>query len=215
MKVRTAEEIYDLTTYDLSWRKKEIFLLQSYADIDKSSTNKINAILRSIVVITYAHWEGFIKLSSRAYIEYISVQRLRNDELTPNFLALSIMPILLNSSPNGISFNKYVEITSFFLNDLSKQNSMTSKNVIQTKSNLSAKIFKEIVSILGFDYSIYESKEKFIDERLLKTRNKIAHGDYIPLKKDDVKKIEDECVYIMNHFKNQIDNAVYLKTYKR
>jgi len=48
------------------------------------------------------------------------------------------------------------------------------KNVMTTKSNLSSKVFRDIVDKLGLDYAPYETKEKILDESLLETRNTVA-----------------------------------------
>jgi len=88
------------------------------------------------------------------------------------------------------------------------------KNAIQTKSNLNSKYFKEIVTSLGLEYSFYEIKEKLIDEVLLGSRNKIAHGERYSLDRVQYIDLHHEVIGMMDIFKNQIENSANLKTYK-
>ena len=77
--------------------KKELFSLQAMIFSPGLSPSKKNALLRSAVAMIYAHWEGFINLCATSYVQYVAMQRLKHDELAPNFLALAIRPILMNA----------------------------------------------------------------------------------------------------------------------
>ena len=213
MKIRTAEQLFDFTTGELAWRKKELFSLHSMLVTPRLSPGTKNALLRSTIVLTYAHWEGFIKAGSIAYLQYVAMQRLKHDELTPNFLALAMRPILMNAFQSRKT-DDHLKIVHFFLNDLDKQSSIPYKNVIDTQSNLSTSILRNLIVMLGFDYSEYEIKEKLLDEKLLKSRNQIAHGEFVELTDNEVYDIQNKCISLMEIFKNQIDNAVSLQTYK-
>ena len=213
MKIRTAEQIYDFTTRELAWRKKELFSLHSMIFTPNISPSKKNVLLRSTIALTYAHWEGYIKSCATAYIEYVAMQRLKHNELAPNFLALAIRPILMGAFQSKKA-DDHMKIVKFFLDDLSAQSSITFKDVVNTQSNLSTVVLQNILSSLGFDYSLYETKEKLLDEKLLRTRNQIAHGEYVELSDIEVHDIQSECIVLMEIFKNQIDNAVALQSYK-
>jgi hypothetical protein len=213
LKIKTAEQLYDFTTNELAWRKKELYSLHSMIFDVGLSPSKKNALLRSAITLIYAHWEGFIKSCSIAYIEYVAMQRLKHNELSPNFLALAIRPILMNAFQSKKA-DDHIKVVLFFLNDLSLQSSLPFKDVIDTQSNLSTTILRNIISSLGFDYSVYETKEKLLDGKLLKTRNQIAHGEYIEITDNEVHDIQNECIALMEIFKNQIDNAVSLQSYK-
>ena len=64
MSVQTAEQLSDKLSDELSWRKKELSELKSLVEIRDISLPRHNALVRSGVVILYAHWEGFIKSAS-------------------------------------------------------------------------------------------------------------------------------------------------------
>ena len=78
---------------------------------------------------------------------------------------------------------------------------------INTKANLKSEVFADIVMMLGLDYSRFQTKEKLLDERLLKNRNSIAHGRYLQVDFNEYIDLHDEVVGMMNDFYNQIENA--------
>lgn len=63
------------------------------------------------------------------------------------------------------------------------------------------------------DYAPFELKENLIDQQLLDWRNKIAHGRSLFPSEDDFKVLYDEVSLLLRNFKDQLENAVALKTY--
>jgi hypothetical protein len=70
------------------------------------------------------------------------------------------------------------------------------------------------VERLGLDYSSYETREKLIDEKLLKSRNTIAHGSYLATDLDGYIDLQDEVLGMMELFRNQIENSAIKKSYR-
>jgi MAE_28990/MAE_18760-like HEPN len=68
---------------------------------------------------------------------------------------------------------------------------------------------------LGLDYSFYEIKEVIIDEKLLKRRNAIAHGEYLSLDREEYQQLHDEMLGMMENFRTQIENNAIQKLYLR
>jgi hypothetical protein len=214
VKIRTAEQLFDFTSKELAWRKKELQSLRAIA-LDrqsKSPTNK-GALLRSMVTMTYAHWEGFIKACAIGYLEYVAMQRLRHNELAPNFLALSIRPIL-NMAMQSKKHEDHIKLVQFFLEQMDHQSSVPFKDVVNTEANLSSVVLRNIVATLGFDYAEYETKEKLIDEKLLKLRNHIAHGEYLSVDETEVVELQEQCITLMELFRNQVFNAATMQQFR-
>ncbi|MDB9476799.1 MAE_28990/MAE_18760 family HEPN-like nuclease [Dolichospermum circinale] len=87
---------------------------------------------------------------------------------------------------------------------------LTERSVIKYEfriatSNLSASVFKEIISMLGLDYSLYESKEVFINKRLLEKRNLIAHGNYLDIDEKDYDELHTIVIGMMDTLRPEFD----------
>jgi hypothetical protein len=211
MSIRRLEELNDQLSSELAWRKKELSVIKSLIDTGSFSTSKKTALLRSGVTILYAHWEGFIKQAASIYLEFVSMQRLPYDKLSANFVALA-MKSKLNQAKDTNKATIYNEVVEFFMTKLSERSSIQYKNVIQT-SNLSSSVLREIVCMLGLDYSFYEPKNILIDEKLLKMRNEIAHGNYISIDQKEYDELYFKVIEMMDTFRNQIDNCAATKKY--
>lgn len=97
MSVRTAEQLSDKLSDELAWRKKELSEVKALIEAKSISNQRHLALIRSGVVILYAHWEGFVKSASNYYLEYVSMQKLRYEQLSSNFLAVA-MKVKLNEA---------------------------------------------------------------------------------------------------------------------
>jgi len=53
-----------------------------------------------------------------------------------------------------------------------------------------------------------------IDTRLLKTRNEIAHGNYLILDREEYRELQEEVIAMLDIFRNQIENAALQQEYK-
>ena len=201
---------------DLGWRKVEISNLLLIA----KNTNE-EVILKSIILLLYAHWEGYIKQSSKYYIRYLNEKNLRLGTLTGNFKAFAIKGNVsqcidgknsLNLA-NEINFiNRFLKLdTRNFIVPVDTTNP-SEKAVIDTESNLKPKVFKNIISILGLNYcEAIETRERYIDSHLLGNRNQIGHGNkYRSIHPDfnleikDVEKLKDIIFSIIDNFRDEL-----------
>ncbi|BCL36731.1 MAE_28990/MAE_18760 family HEPN-like nuclease [Nostoc sp. MS1] len=205
MKVRTSEQLSDKLADDLAWRKKELSEVKSLIELRDVSLQRHNALIRSEVCILYAHWEGFVKLASNSYLEHVALQKLRYDQLASNFLALA-MKEKLKEAKDTNKPSLYIPVCDFFVYKLDGKCSLP-QEAISTASNLSSDILKEITHILGIDFSVYSTKSKLIDEQLLKTRNEIAHGNFLLIDREEYIQLHTEVIAMLDIFRNQIENA--------
>lgn len=214
MKIRTLEHLNQRLTDDLIWRKKEISDLKSLIETKNFSTSKHNAILRSGVTLLYAHWEGYIKTAATSYLEFVAKQQLIYDRLAINFVAIA-MKFKLNEASKTKKATVFTEVAHFMLTQTNQKSSLPYEDVISTDSNLSSEILREIVCLLGLDYSFYETKEVIINEQLLKRRNGIAHGEHLSLDRDEYQQLHNEILAMMENFRTQIENNASQKLYCR
>jgi len=211
MKIHTLDELTNKLDEELAWRKKELSAFKYY--IDKPQTGSRRDVLsRCGIVILYAHWEGFVKLASKYFLEFLSTKRLRNEQLKNNLLTLSLYHSV-NFSSESRKYSEYGKVTNFFIENFSDRAILPHRTGLDTKSNLSSTVLKEILWCLGIDYSWYETKEKFIDSRLLDRRNHIAHGKelYVDIKEfEEMRSIVTE---MMAKLKTELENSAVTESY--
>jgi hypothetical protein len=215
-RIRTFEELQQNLNDELTWRRKELGIIKSLIPQAKSTskistTEVVNCYVHSGIALLYAHWEGFVKVAGNLYLEYIIFQRLKYEDLTNNFVAMAAKKHL---SDFGFS-NKvtdHIKVADFFLSGLGER--CTHFATIETKSNLSTAVLKEILSALGLDYRDYETKANLI-EALRNTRNNIAHGRFSTVDVDMFLEYHDKMIDLMELFANQISNAASTQAYKR
>jgi MAE_28990/MAE_18760-like HEPN len=214
MKIRTLEHLNQRLTDDLIWRKREMSDLKSLVKNRSFHYSQHIAVLRSGVTLLYAHWEGYIKTAATSYLEFVSRQKLTYDELAINFVAVA-MKFKLNDASETNKATIFTEVANFMLTQTNQKTSIPYENVVSTASNLSSDVLREIICLLGLDYSFYKKKEVIIDEQLLKRRNGIAHGEYLSLDREEYQQLHDEILGMMENFRSQVENNAIQKLYLR
>ncbi len=214
-KIRTTEHFIDFVSRDISWRTKELAVLFSLIKKTPTNTVKSRTMIRAGVTVLYAHWEGFIKSTSTAYLEFISRQDLSYKDLTICFRAIAIkekMNIAASATP--LKADVLIEVTDFLLNQQDEKCFLNWDKLINTRSNLNSVVLKEIILAIGLDYSLFATKEKLIDSVLLHYRNNIAHGKSMYPTLTDYEDLYKEITNLIAFFRNQIENAAVLEAYK-
>ena len=213
MPIHTIEQLDNELSNDLAWRRKELSIIKNLIESQSGNLSQKNALIRGGMTLLYAHWEGFVKSSSGAYLEFVSLQRLKYEELAINFIAYA-MKSQLNIVSMSNKPSSHNSVAKFFVSDMSKRSSIPYKAGVNTKSNLSSDVLRDIVDMLGLDYAKFEAKEKLIDETLLKNRNSIAHGNYLNISRESYLELHNQVIAMMEIYRNNIDNNVTLKLYR-
>lgn len=210
-KVRSREECLYAIQSDIAWRKKEISALKSrlYSEDPPNS-----AYLRSALVMVYAHWEGFVKTACEAYVLFINecIAR-RNVSLSEHFKNLQMWKTYRTYGEHQFLKNPvpFLEMREKWPpEDLV----MLPIDVLDTESNLNSRVLKRLISIVDIDYQSFETKEKLIDESLLGTRNKIAHGERIEIDIKDYESLETEIRNLLDAFQTLIEECVQHEKYR-
>ncbi|MFQ2100129.1 MAE_28990/MAE_18760 family HEPN-like nuclease [Aeromonas sanarellii] len=134
-------------------------------------------------------------------------------ELRSNFVTL-IVKGRIDSAHDSKKYSAFDEVTKYILFNQNSRARIPVKNVVDTQSNLSTTVLKEILWCLGFDYALFESKEKLIDQKLVSRRNHIAHGQEIEIGLDDFSEMADEVLGLMTTFRNMLENSTVTESYR-
>lgn len=211
-KLRTANDLQDFLDTEYGWRIKEIAALK--AAVRTAGLMPERTLMRAGLALLYAHWEGFVKNSLTAYLNFINCQGLRYEDLLSCFVVFG-----LKKHINEVSESKTSKISiaavAFLREQLGQRAQMKIDSAINTESNLSSKVFQNIMISVGFDPESFETRFNLIDESLLRRRNSIAHGDYLDVAKTDWGALADEVIAMLRQVKTHIENAVALEAFKK
>ncbi|MFZ6842979.1 MAE_28990/MAE_18760 family HEPN-like nuclease [Undibacterium sp. RuTC16W] len=213
---------------DLAWRKKEISELQMLC---KSNVNEI--LLKSLLLMLYAHWEGFIKNSSKQYLAYVSGLRIDIGALTLNYKTISMKGIIAQcyetrdkpSLHNELDFvERFIEKDNAKFQLGSNLSKEKDKSIIDTRDNLSSEVFFNLCKVVGFsEKSCIRTKKRLLDEHFLNNRNAISHGsklegldsDEFNLDHESVFKLKDLIFKIMSSYQDDLKEYAQSQLYLR
>lgn len=210
-KIRTLSQLQEELDREMAWRTKEISEFR-LASKQRSAAQK--HFIRAGIALIYAHWEGFIKASSDKYINYVANKGLKYSELSTCFCVISLknrIDTISKSNSSDLNHGVYEYIVS----SVESQAIIPGSYSVDTGSNLSSAVFRNIAKSIGIDDTPYASKFNFIDESLVHRRNKIAHGEYLDIDKQNFFDLVDQVRSIMKNFKTDIENAASLETFRR
>lgn len=212
MKIRTISIFQDELDKGFAWRVKEIAGLKMSVESKAMSLTR-STLIRAGVPLLYAHWEGFVKQASQDYLEYVSNQRLKYNELSSCFVVFGAKKHLshvVDSRRTAVN----IAAVEFFRSCLEQRADLSLSNAINTQSNLKSEVFLDIAMSLGVPLDSYSTYSNFIDESLLARRNAIAHGEYLDLDADAFKGLADEVIKLLRMYKDDLQNQASLGAFR-
>jgi hypothetical protein len=211
MKINSINDLENHLTDDFTWRIREISNLSLTAQNLKSVER--GAVLRSTIPMLYAHWEGYIKIASEKYLEFIASRRLSFDELHSGVFYLKANSLIKEIS--NANTKRKMKILVEILEQSKSKNKHNYQNTINTKSNLRHEILEDICFVIGIDTSIFSSEIDFINKRLCDRRNHIAHGQYIEITMDDFVKTKNETIRLIRIFRDEMMNSAIQEKFRK
>ncbi len=209
-RIRSLEDLNRFLDDELAWRKKELTTLNFL--VSRSRPHEEGTLLRAAVCLLYAHWEGFVKNAATGYICFVVAQRLKLNALAPNFLALGLLSNIQRDQYNIRTVRH--ELISILTSDLSDRFKINCENIISTESNLNIRALNTILSLVGLDNSNYRGKKGIIDQRLLASRNSVAHGNYLEIDGSDYDSLHRDVIQLIDQFRTDLENAAVLGRYR-
>lgn len=171
-------------------------------------------IIKTLVVMLYAHFEGFFKDCLELYIQYINSSEKILSEFNDAIIAAALTREYgafeninrkckeLTSVPPAEAFlhkfHRRKELTKVFTSNYLNKKIRIDEQVINTKSNLDYGVLQENLYILGLDYNKFEDSRESIN-KLITLRNSVAHGSQKnPIEFDELEKIENDIINVIN-----------------
>jgi hypothetical protein len=172
-----------------TWRKEEVrFLLNRLGD--RGSEDEKDRYRRAVVLLLYAHFEGFCKTALLIFVKAVNDERLPCDSVKPALMSATCNEILLaladhnqksdffrTGAPEDAKLHFAWRSQTFLarLPDVLKKEVAIPDKVVDTESNLWPVVLKKNLFKLGLDYDAFSHHDGTITQ-LLNRRNNIAHG---------------------------------------
>ncbi len=102
----------------------------------------------------YAHWEGFVKGASEKYFELVAdrvtTKPIQFGELSPHFRGLILWKRFKKLADKEL-LNFVATVCAYTDEDMGRVQRFTNSNLIDTESNLSARVFNRLARTLSID----------------------------------------------------------------
>ena len=211
-QIRSLIELNEFLSRDIASRKQELTTFKLRMSSARDHEKK--ALLRAGFVMIYAHFEGFIKAASSAYVRYVSHQGLSFNLLKHNFVAIGLKSELqdLGDIQKATVVNTTVRR---FLNGMNDTAPFLWHGEMDTRSNLKSEVLLEIFALTGLDTTWYQTKLAFVDQTLVENRNNIAHGSHFQPDESDYLRAHDQTIEILERFRTDVENAAATTSFRR
>ena len=207
----TNHDLSSILDADLIWRRKELSDMK--AAIKAADPPSKPALMRAIIAMSYAHWEGFVRTCANRYFEHLTLRRKSFVEFERQIYVNSFLGRLEALHLGRVSLNERCKLINDILDGESGRFSYLNPDLVDTRSNLNTDVIKEICLICGIDSNHFEQNRTFIDVLLVKRRNAIAHGQQEYIQTDEIDDLVANILGLMGSFRNLLENKVYTKGY--
>lgn len=210
-KLRSLTEFDDAVSDETAWRKQELSMARK--SVSASSGVALQSSLRAGVLLLYAHWEGWIKNTSRLYLRFVNTKKLRYDELSVAFLG-NALKTRLSGMEVAHSATTHNEFASFLREGMGDR-ARVSEDLVRTESNLSSRVLADIVHRLGLPLEVeFSTRFNMIDTELVDRRNTIAHGQYLDIATGDFLQLHSDVIAMLERFTDELLNAAATGAYR-
>ncbi len=210
-KPYSETDLSQLLTDDRTWRIREISDLKGA--IRRADTLTQRVLLRGLVAICYAHWEGYVRNASTKFLEHIALRKFKYDQLERRVTHNRFLPRLAKLAATKGGFAERCELVNAILDCGEDRFSRLDADLINTKANLNYEIFSEICSVCGVSIETFSTHETFIDVLLLKRRNSIAHGEDTFVSIDDLDEVSATTIELMRQFSHALENQACSRSF--
>lgn len=199
-------------TEDRNWRIKEISDLKAAVIRGDDALKRV--LLRALVAICYAHWEGYVRFATRKYLEHVALRKYQYADLDSQFLRNYFLPRLAALSSSRSSISERCALVDEILTSSDRRFSRVNEELINTRANLNSEVLADICLVCGIPGEEFSDRSTFVDVILLKRRNSIAHGEDTLIDVAELGEITRETIALMRGFGDALENHVVLKNYK-
>lgn len=152
---RTFEELTNALISDFNWRLREISDIR--LTVRQATPTTRPTLLRSLVPMLYAHWEGYVAFSSDCYVNYICARKHRYKDLQQHFLVNALMGHFNRISSRSLNLRERVDFVETMLHAREDQMKQLDGRLFSTRSNLTFSTLKDLCAMLCLDASLFDA----------------------------------------------------------
>jgi hypothetical protein len=215
---------------ELEWRLEEMrFFKNQLADF--RTKEQQNRHRRALVVMLYAHFEGFWKAAFSIYVKAINSEAILCKDATHSLVAASLFelfaglsdyqkkhPFFQLKAPEDSKLHQIHRQVEFLsrLPDLGATKvDIPAEKVIDAESNLNPNVIRKNLFRLGFQYDMFRSHEGTV-HHLLNKRNSVAHGSTrLGIEEDEYNQLEASVLDIITEVVRRLFETLHQKLYLR
>jgi hypothetical protein len=210
-KPYTEIDLSAILDADLIWRRKELSDIK--AAIKAADEPARPPLLRAIIAMSYAHWEGYVRTCANRYFEHLTLRKKPFLQLERQIYVNTILVRLDALNRSRVSLKERCKLVNDILDGVGGSFKYLNPELVDTRSNLNTDVVTEICMICGVDSDHFENNRDFLDLLLLKRRNAIAHGQQEFIQSDEIDDLVANTLALMAAFRNLLENKVYTKAY--
>ncbi len=196
---------------DLKWREAELAAFKRALSAATPGAVRHDALLRAMLLLVYAHFEGFCKFAWDLYLQIIEDTKPRRSDLVDALACFSMerdfRQLRGNTSPESL-WNFCTNLYPSLLND-EAQFSIR----LETQSNLWPSLYSQNMLKAGLPDSAMSEHAARI-KSLVNRRNDIAHGQKVAISDiSEYQSYEDAALEVMHDLAVAILETVEGKTF--
>lgn len=227
--MRSLEQVHEDIEKDRAIREGEIRLIENIA---ARTDNEAEAgmLRRSLILLAYAHFEGFCKFALLAYASAINAIGLPCREACTPLVAATLSKVFaalrdVNNKHEAFAYglpdDRDLHLLARHRSFIDNYETIIARRVeladslVDTKSNLNSLVLKRNLYQLGLEYPVVDTHRSSID-RMLGVRNAIAHGDALKVPTaDEVAEYTTAAFEVMQFVQLEVYNALRNEAYRR
>ncbi|SFK29582.1 MAE_28990/MAE_18760 family HEPN-like nuclease [Brevibacillus centrosporus] len=201
---------------DFEWRQNELFHARELYLTSNSEIHK-KIILRSLVMLLYAHFEGFTKFCLQSYIEALKDMNICCHHIRSELIAYSLRQNFKSLMGKGSVQDRKKFVSEF--REIFSSSLPLERMEIDTRSNLKSTVLSEIIEELGLE--LPGGREAFFDKKITgnidtvtNKRNAVAHGRGVSISSfEKYVELEKDVLFVLNQVVRIVEHNLSAKTY--
>jgi hypothetical protein len=153
---------------DLIWRRKELSDMKAAIKGADSASKPV--LMRALIAMSYAHWEGYVRTCANRYFERFTLRKRLFSEFERQIYVNTFLVRLDALYQNRVGLEARCKLINDILDGTNERFGYINPALIDTRSNLNTDVIKDICLICAVDSSHFESSRTFIDILVLKTQ---------------------------------------------